>query len=58
MGPEKLKRKCFYCKSGQTLEEAAQRGCGVYIRGDLQKSTGHSPDKPNPPDPALSMELD
>ena len=33
----------FYCKSAQTVGQVAQRGCGIYILGDIQDFTrvGH-----------------
>lgn len=30
---------------GQTLEQSAQKGSGVSIFGDIQKSHGHSPEQ-------------
>lgn len=31
----------FYCKSGRSLEQVAQRDYGVSIPGDIVNSTGH-----------------
>ncbi|KAK4828539.1 hypothetical protein QYF61_027215 [Mycteria americana] len=39
---------------GETLEEVAQRVCGVSILGNIQQPTGHSPGQSALPDPALS----
>lgn len=37
-------RKYFFtCKGDQTLEQVAQRGCGVAIYGNIQNLTGHNP---------------
>lgn len=30
----------FYCAGGQTLQNASQRGCGVFFNGNIQKWTG------------------
>ena len=43
----------FYGEGGQTLAQAAQRGCGVFILGDTQNLTGHGLEQP-----ALSRGLD
>ncbi|KAK4829362.1 hypothetical protein QYF61_003289, partial [Mycteria americana] len=45
---EKKKKttKLFYCKGGQTLAQAAQRGCRVSILGDTENLTGHNPGQP------------
>lgn len=34
--PFKDKVKLVYCKGGQTLEEVAQRSCGLSILGDIE----------------------
>lgn len=41
------------CEGGQTLEQAANRGCGVSICGDSQNPTGHGPGQPVLADHAL-----
>lgn len=33
----------MYCKGDKTLEEVAQRDCGVFILGHMQKSAGYRP---------------
>lgn len=32
-----------YYEGGKTLEEFAQRGCGVSVLEDIQNPTGHGP---------------
>ncbi|KAK4816066.1 hypothetical protein QYF61_011074 [Mycteria americana] len=39
--PFQCKKTLFYCKGSQTLEQAAQRCCGVSTLGDTQNPTGH-----------------
>lgn len=34
-----------YCEGGQILSQAVQRGSRVFILGDTQNPTGHSPEK-------------
>lgn len=46
------------CEVGQTVEQVAQRGCGVSIPGIIQNLTGHGPGQPAPRDPALMGQLD
>ncbi|KAK4824797.1 hypothetical protein QYF61_019465 [Mycteria americana] len=48
----------FYCESGQTLEQTAQRGCGVSILADIQNPTRHTSEQPALADPALSGEAE
>lgn len=43
-----------YFEDAQTLEKAAQRGCGVFMLGHIQNPTGHSPEQAAVVDPALS----
>lgn len=31
----------FYCDGDRKLKQVAQRGCGVFILGDMQNSIGH-----------------
>jgi len=40
------------------LERVAQRVCGVYFPGDIQKLSGHSPQQCGPEDPAWSGRMD
>lgn len=40
-----------------TLKQTAQRGCGIFIPGDIQNPAGHSPGHQTPPDPVQSGEL-
>jgi len=44
----------FYCEGGQTWKQAAQRGCGICVFGDIQNLAGHSPEQPAPAAPDLS----
>jgi len=37
------KEKLFCCESGQSLEQVAQRSCGVSNLGDIPKLSGHGP---------------
>jgi len=46
--------KLFCYEDGQTLEQAAQRGCGVHLWRYL---TGHSPGQPAPAEFACAREL-
>lgn len=50
-------RRNVQCEGCQTLEEAAQRCCGVSILGDDQNPTGHSPGRALA-DPMLRRDLD
>ncbi|KAK4826188.1 hypothetical protein QYF61_006132 [Mycteria americana] len=43
--PFKCKRKHFYWRQGQTLEQVTQRVCGVSILGGIQNLNGHSPEQ-------------
>ena len=45
------------CEGSQTVEQVAQRGCGLSIFGDTQNLTGHGPGQPAVADPALSRGL-
>ena len=56
--PFKHKKTLFYCDGDQTLEQITQRGCGVFILGDIQNPAGHSPEQPALADPVLSRGLD
>lgn len=40
----KISEKHFYCESGQTLVEGAQKGCELFITGNIQNSAGHGSD--------------
>jgi len=52
-------RKCFFnCKDDCTLEQDAQRGCGVSNLADIQNPTGQGSEQPAPGGPDLSRELD
>ena len=48
------RKKLLHSVSEQTLEEVAQRGCGVSILGDTQKPTGDGPKQLGLGDPTLS----
>ena len=48
----------FQRESDWTLAQVAQRGCGVSILGDIQKSSGHSPRKSSLGGPAGAGGLD
>jgi len=56
--PFKYNKKLPYSEGGQTLAQFAQRSCGVSILGDIQNSTGHSPEQPVLADPAWAGGLD
>ncbi|KAK4811097.1 hypothetical protein QYF61_016383 [Mycteria americana] len=45
------KTPLFYCEGGQTLEQVAQRGCGVSVLGDIKNPTGCGPEEPALVDP-------
>lgn len=36
----------FYCDGNQALAQLAQKSCGVFLIGDLQRSSGHGPGQP------------
>lgn len=40
-----------YCEGGQTLDQVAQRWCGVSILGDIQNLDEHGPRQPAIVDP-------
>ena len=46
-----IRKNFIYCEGGQTLTQAAQRGCGVFILGDTQNLTAQA-------DPPLSWGVD
>ncbi|KAK4828368.1 hypothetical protein QYF61_026090, partial [Mycteria americana] len=48
------KKKLFYFVNSQTLEQAAQRICGVFILHDIQHISGHGLGQPILADTALS----
>ena len=53
--------KCFSATNQRNtgaLEEAAQRGCGVSLHGDIQTPPGGSPFQPALDEPALAWGLD
>lgn len=50
----KWTKNWFYCKCDQTLEQVAQKGCGISILADLQTPSGHDPGQAALADPALS----
>lgn len=54
----KHKKELFYSEGDQTLDEGAQRGCGVSPFGDTQKLSGYSPEQPAAAAPALRRRLD
>jgi len=41
--PFEHKKTCLYCEGGQTVEEVAQKGCGISVFGDTQHPAGHGP---------------
>lgn len=43
-------------KEGRALEQAAQRGCGIYSSGDIQNLCGHHPVQPIVAESALAGE--
>lgn len=44
--PSELQDILFHCEDAQTLGPVAQRGGAVFIPGNTQKSSGHSPGQP------------
>jgi len=46
-------RKSFFYEGGQTLQQFAQRACGVSFLRNIQNPTGHGPEKPAAIDPVL-----
>lgn len=36
----------FYCEGNQTLQQAAQKGCEVFIFGDTQSPNGQCAEQP------------
>jgi len=48
-----IRKSFFYSESDQTLEQVAQRGCGVSIIGNSHNLNGHSPEQPGLADSAL-----
>lgn len=50
----------FYCKSGLTLEQTAQRGCGAFTLGDIQNPSAQDSGQVALGNPALNrrVELD
>lgn len=51
-------KKTTYCEGGQTLEQVAKGGCGVFIPEDIPNPTGHSSKQPAVSDPAFNRGLD
>jgi len=51
-------RKNFTLSVTRTLEQAAQRSCGVSLSGDIQDPPGQGPVQPAVGDPALAGGLD
>jgi len=52
------KRKKINTDCRHTLEQAAQRSCGISILGDIQSCAGHIPEQPATPGYVLSKALD
>lgn len=50
--------KLFHCEGHQTLEQVAQRGCGVSVLGESQNMCGHNLGQPTLVDSALSRGFD
>lgn len=49
VGESTINRKSiFFCKGDQTLEQVAQRGCGVSDLGDIKNLAEHGPEQPDP----------
>ncbi|KAK4830129.1 hypothetical protein QYF61_008556 [Mycteria americana] len=51
------KKKLYYCEGGQTLELAAQRGCGLSILGNMQDLAGRGFEQPALTDHALGKQV-
>lgn len=43
VGVHNIRKNSFYCVGDQTRAKVAQRGRGVCLLGDTQKSSGHGP---------------
>lgn len=50
----KIRKIFFYCKSGQTLGQVAQRSCGISRLRSNQNLSGYGPGQPAVVDPTLS----
>lgn len=56
--PLKHEKTFFYCEGSQTLQQVAQRACGVSVLGDIENVTGHSPDQTTSVGATVGRELD
>lgn len=56
--PPEHQESLFYCEDDGAWKQVAQGVCGVFIHGDIQKITGHSPGYPSLGDPSRSGWLD
>lgn len=39
-----IRKKDFYCESGQILEEVTHQGCNPFSLGNIQEPAGHVPE--------------
>ena len=53
-----MRKKLLHFEGDRALEQAAQRGCGVFFSRDIQNPPGHDPVQPALGDPALAGGLD
>ena len=44
--PSEHQERLSYCEDDRAVTQVAQRGCVVFILGDIQTLTGHGPGQP------------
>lgn len=55
--PPETYEKTILRGDSQTLAQITQRGCGVFILGDIQNLSGHRPEQPSVADLARDKEF-